>query len=137
MAKRFDFGGPDDPIFIGEDRTFRCQLVKRDSTGAEVVEGDVSANAYIFTLKQDPDDASAEFTKDSGVGNGITFAAGDTAGYPKELAGANTVAVIAVDDTDTDSLTEEPYYFDVKRTDDGSEAVIAYGTIKFTKGISA
>ena len=133
MAKQHDLGTKDAEVFIGEDVTLRVQLVKRDSTGAEVVEGDVSANAYTFTLKGSPKDSAAIFTKTTV--SGITFANGDTAAFPAELSGANTVAVVAIADTDLDGLVVAEYDWDLRRTDAGSEAVVAWGTLKLTKGI--
>ena len=58
MARRIDFGDvDDDPIAIGEDLTFRIQMVKKDSAGADVVAvaaGDAlasySTDAYAGTL---------------------------------------------------------------------------------------
>ena len=134
MAKQHDLGSKDAEVFIGEDVTLRVQLVKRDSTGTEVVEGDVSGNAYLFTLKGSPKDTGSIFTKATG-GSGITFANGDTAAFPAELSGTNTVAVIAIADTDLDGLIAAEYDWDVRRTDAGSEAVVAWGTLKLTKNI--
>jgi len=135
MAKRTDFGTPVAPMFLGVDLTLRVQLVKLDSAGAEVVDGDLTGRAYAFTLNDTPDATTPTLTKTTG--SGITLGAGDTAAYPAELAGANTVLVIAIDDTDTDALAAGTYYWDVKRTDAGAETVVAFGTITFTKGISA
>ncbi len=134
MAKQHDLGGKDAEVFIGEDITLRVQLVKLNSSNVEVVEGDISGNAYTFTLKGSPKDASAIFTKATG-GSGITFANGDTAAWPVELSGSNTVAVIAIADTDTDGFTVGEYDWDLRRTDAGSEAVVAWGTLKFSKPI--
>ena len=135
MAKRYDFGVGDEPVFIGMDLALRVQVVKRDSAGVEVIEGDLTGRAYAFTLNDSPDGIRVEFTKASG--SGITLANGDTAAYPAELTGANTVLVIAIADTDTDALEAKKYYFDVKRTDAGSETVVAFGSITFSRGISA
>ena len=134
MAKQHDLGGKDAEIFIGEDLTLRVQMVKRDSTGAEVVESAVSGNAYTFTLKGSPVNTAAIFTKTTG-GSGITFGNGDTAAFPPELSGANTVIIVAIADTDTDGLIEAEYDWDLRQTDAGSEAVVAWGTLPFTKGI--
>lgn len=136
MAKRADFGHADDsngPVFIGTDFVLRVQMVKKDSTGQEVVET-INGNNYSFTLKREPDGA-AVLTKATG-GSGITIGNGDTAGWPPELTGANTVIVIAIDDTDTDSLEADYYHYEVKRTDAGQEAIVAYGTITLSKPIS-
>lgn len=135
MAKIFTLGERGEELFVGDDLIIRIQLVKRDSTGKEVVEGDVSGNAYAFDFKKSPDDAAVLFTITT-VGGGITFDAGDTAGFPPELAGANTVAVVAIADTDTDALAEGIYHGALKRTDDGAEVVVAYGTITLTKGVA-
>ena len=136
MAKRHALGAKDAEVFIGEDITIRCQMVKLNSSNDEVIEGDVSGNAYTFTLKGRPADSAAIFTKTTSGGT-ITFDAGDTTAFPVELPGANTVIVVAILDTDLDPLTVGEYDWDLKRTDAGSEAVVAYGTLTMTKGISA
>lgn len=133
MAKEHVLG-VDNKVFIGEDIIIRCQMVKLDSDGkTEIVESDVSGNAYGFALKFRPSDGSALFTKATG-GSGITFDNGDTT--TGELSGANTVIVVAIPDTDLDPLTEGEYDWDIKRTDPGSEGVVAHGTLELTPGIS-
>ncbi len=134
MAKQHDLGDKDAEVFVGEDVTLRVQMVKRNSDGDEVVESDVSGNAYLFTLKGSPGDENAIFTKATG-GSGITFANGDTSAYPPEFSGTNTVIVVAIADTDLDALVVAEYDWDLRRTDAGSEAVVAWGTLKLTKGI--
>ena len=134
MARRIDFGDiDDDPIFIGEDLTFRFQMVKKNSAGADVVEGDVSSNAYLMTVKKSPADSAALI--DLLTGAEITFAAGISDPH-NELAGANTVLVIAMNDTETEKITEAGlYHFDVWRTDAGNESLVVFGTIHFVKAV--
>ena len=133
MARRLDVCDvDDDSIFIGEDLTFRIQMVTKNSAGADVVEGDISGNAYAMTVKQAPEDTAALI--DLATGAGITFANGDTA--LNELAGADTVMVIAMPDTETELITSEGlYHFDIWRTDGGSESLVAFGTIYFSASV--
>jgi len=132
MARKLDFGHIRQ-IFIGEDLTFRIQLVTKDSAGADVVEGDVSGNAYIMTIKKTPADAAALIDVDT-AGGEITFANGDTA--LNELSGTNTVLAIVLSDTETELITEDGvYHYDIWRTDAGSESLVAFGTITFSTGV--
>lgn len=135
MAKRYDFGPPAEPVFIGTNIILRVQVVKRNSAGVEIVEGDLTGRAYAFTLNDSPDNATPLLTKTTS--SGITLADGDTAAYPAELAGTKTVLAIAIADADIAALAAGAYYFDVKRTDTGAKTVVAFGTLTFTKGISA
>ena len=134
MARRIDFGDvDDDPIAIGEDLTFRIQMVKKNSAGADIVEGDVSGNAYLMTVKKSPADSAALI--DLATGSEITFDAGISDPH-NELAGANTVLVIAMNDTETELIPEEGlYHFDVWRTDSGDESLVVFGTIHFVKAV--
>lgn len=133
MARRIDYGDiDDDPIFIGEDLTFRFQMVKKDSAGADVIEGDVSSNAYAMTVKKSPADSAALI--DLATGAEITFANGDTS--INELSGTNTVLVIAMGDAETELIPEEGlYHFDVWRTDSGNESLVVFGTITFSDSV--
>ena len=133
MSRRSDLGVDGKKIFIGEDVTIRCQLVKFDkATNADVVEGDVSANAYRFEVKQFPGDSTALI--DVATGDTITFDDGDTT--LGEITGTNTVLAIALSDTETEKITAEgEYHYDIWRTDDGNEAVVAYGKIFFSDSV--
>lgn len=134
MARRVDFGDVnDDPMAPGEDLTFRIQMVKRNSSGVDVVEGDVSGNAYTLTLKKSPSDADALIQVSTGGGE-ITFDDGDVT--ENELAGSDTVLVIALVDDNTELITEEGlYHFDVWRTDAGNESMVALGTMYFKEPV--
>lgn len=134
MARRHDLGDTaEDRIFIGEDLTIRVQIVTKDATGKDVAAADVSSNAYVMEVKQSPGDATALIDVDT-AGGEITFAAGDVS--LGELAGANSVLVIVLSDTETELITAEGlYHFDVWRTDAGSEGVVAFGTIYFTDSV--
>src|SRR3972149_1518230 len=135
MAKRYSIGATGDvqgPIYLGETPPLRFQIVKKNPTGAEIVQGDVSANAFAFSIREHPGDTGAALVAKATGGTGITFANGDTAAFPPELAGTNTVVVVAIADTDIDALLPDvPYHFDLKRSDAGAEAVVAAGTITF------
>lgn len=134
MARRHDIGDTaEDRIFIGEDVTIRVQIVTKDATGKDVAAADVSSNAYLMEVKQSPGDSTALIDVDTSGGE-ITFGNGDVS--LGELAGANTVLVIALSDTETELITSEGLYsFDVWRTDAGSESVVAFGTIFFSDSV--
>ena len=134
MARRHDIGDTaEDRIFIGEDVTIRVQMVTKNASGKDVVEGDVSANAYLMEIKQSPSDSNALIDVDT-LGGEITFGNGDVS--LGELAGTNTVLLIALSDTETELITSEGLYsFDIWRTDSGSESVVAFGTIFFSDSV--
>lgn len=135
MARKHDLGKTDrDRIFIGEDIPLRCQLVVADAvSGADVVEGDLTANNYRFEIKQLTEDATALISLTTG--SGITLGNGDTS--KRELAGANTVLVIALIDTETEKIPNEGLYkYDIWRTDAGFEGVAAFGDIFFSDSVS-
>lgn len=131
MARRLDFGASNNPLFIGEDLIFRFQAVKKNSSGVDVIEGDVSGNTYYLALKKHTEDAVILIDLDGGS---ITFDDGDT--DEGELTGTNTVIVVAMPDAETELVTKEGLYaFDLWRTDAGAEAVVAFGTMYFSTSI--
>lgn len=135
MARKYDLGITDrDRVFIGEDVTVRCQLVIADATtGEDSVEGDISSNAYRMVIKKSREEATALITLATGAG--ITFGNGDTS--KGELAGNNTVLLIALADTETEKiLSEGLYVYDIWRTDAGFEGVAAFGNIFFMDSVS-
>ena len=51
--------------------------------------------------------------------------------------GANGIFEITLDDGDTDALETGGYVWDVKRTDGGQEAVVAYGALNLKPNVAA
>jgi hypothetical protein len=50
--------------------------------------------------------------------------------------GAGGVLQVTISDTDSDALTGRDYWYELRRTDAGSETVLAYGPITFLQGVS-
>jgi hypothetical protein len=114
-------------LFIGTDFTFQFAILN----GAETAAQDVSAWAISWMIKTDPNiaDASASITKTTSSGISVT---GTWASAP---ASNTQRAVVTVDDTDTTSLAAGLYYWELKRTDAGSETVLAYGSIDLKRSV--
>ncbi len=99
--------------FIGEDRTYEFTIYDGNSSGAAVV--NITGFAFQWVLL----DSTRTVLVTKTVGSGIMI-----------TDGSNGVLQVAIDDTDTDSLTAATtYYYELKRNDAGSEVVVAYGTV--------
>jgi hypothetical protein len=87
------------------------------------------ALSFLVKRKQTDADVAALVTKTTGAGIAIS---GVFNGTP---ASNTQVATVTIADTDTDSLNEGIYRWELKRTDAGSEARVAYGTISFNQTV--
>ncbi len=96
--------------FVGEDRIFRFTVV--DELGAAQ---DISTFALEWVLRLRPNSTNAVITKTTG-GGGIAI-----------TDGPNGVCEVTIDDTDTLSLAPEKYFHTLRRSDAGSEVVLAFG----------
>lgn len=114
-------------LWIGTDMS----LVFTIKNAAETAILDSSGWALSWMLKKKltDTDANAKITKTSG--SGITVS-----GTFNSDPDTNTqVATVAVADTDSDSLVAGAYEHELKRTDAGSETVLAYGTATLKRGV--
>lgn len=103
----------DDDFFLGEDKTLSFTVYQSDGSTAQNITG----WALSWMLKKDARDADADAKVTKTTGSGITITSG--------AAGTLTVTI---DDTDTASLAAGVYQHELKRTDDGFETVLTFGT---------
>jgi hypothetical protein len=114
-------------LFIGTDFSYSFAILSSDEVTAE----DVSTWAISWMLKTDSNvaDASASLTKTTSSGITIT-------GTFNTVPATNTQrVVVAIDDTDTTSLIAGGYVWELKRTDAGSETVLAYGNLTLIRSV--
>lgn len=114
MAHRSDLA-----FFRGED------VILRGSMGP-VPDGGITGWALTFTVRVAAADADPPSITKS-VGSGIAILATTIL----DQLGATVLYQfdITIDDSDTVGLTVRLYEWDVKRTDDGEETIIAFGTL--------
>lgn len=116
-----------DSIFIGTDfqRVFH---IKNDTELASI---DITGWALSWMVKRYTSDAdgSALLTKTTSAGIVI---AGAFNASPSVNAQRATVTVV---DTDSTSLNPGLYFWELKRTDDTFETVLAFGTIEVIQGV--
>jgi hypothetical protein len=103
---------PEGEVFIGEDKLLTWSVT--DDDGAAV---DISGWAMRWILSGAPAASATSplLTKTTG-GSGLV---GDAGGD----------ATVTLADTDTDDLRVGMYHYNLWRTDDGFETVLAYGTL--------
>ena len=103
-------------LFIGEDRTINIDVNEADGHTPQTMTG----FALTWELK-DSITGTVRVTKT--VGSGITIGNGD---------GTDDRAAIALADTDTEGLTAGTLFHHLRRTDAGSELVLAFGNVILT-----
>jgi hypothetical protein len=119
MAVRSDITD-DDLWFVGEDKQLSFELL--DSSGNPV---DASSMTLSWIVRRRAKDTGTPLiSKTSGAGISVN-------GTFDAVRALNTQRVlVAVADTDTDALPSDTYQHALKRTDDGSEAVLCYGDLR-------
>lgn len=115
-------------LFLGEDRLFEFHILDADvSTTAINITG--WALSFMIKKRRSDADASALVTKTTVSGIAI-------AGTFNATASSNTQrATVTLADTDSSSLNPGLAYYELKRTDDGFETVLAYGPITLKQGV--
>ncbi len=99
--------------FIGEDKTM--QFAVSDSNGDPQ---NMTGWALEWVIRRAPESSSTLITtKTTGAGD-ITLSNG---------LGTNDYALVTIADADTVGLAPATYHYTLRRTDDGSEQVLAYG----------
>jgi hypothetical protein len=88
--------------------------------------------ALAFTVRDRATDATADISKTTVLG--ITVVSADIS--LGETTGANSVASIVIADDDTVLLTAGIYECDLKRTDSGSEAILAKGRFNLLQEVT-
>ena len=127
MAAEVQFGGTDtDRVFIGTDLTkkFAVLDLDLDATGATAKE--ITGWAITFDVRKLDKSSTSIVSKTVGSGIAIT-------GVFNSVAATNTQRAVVTLDADTDLTTAKfssdggTFRYSLKRTDDGSETVLAYG----------
>lgn len=115
-------------LWIGEDHQFVFTVYNAAQTAIV----DITAWALSWMLKKRPSDAdSAKLLQKQTGGSGIAIA-GSYSAAPETNTQAATVSIA---DTDTDDLKPGVYYYELKRTDAGNEAPLAYGALNLRQGV--
>lgn len=105
--------------FAGEDKVLKFPVYQADGVTPE----DVTGWAFAWVLRKRDDDPDPPVLEKTTVGGGITI----TGTYNADPA-VNTQRVeVAIADTDTENLDAGRYRHSLKRTDEGSETILAFG----------
>jgi hypothetical protein len=116
-------------VWRGTDTTVRIQVFQRNDTTPQ----DMTGWALAFTVRIGAADADpASIVKTTAAG--ITIGSADTT--LGETAGTNSVAIVTLSDDDTTPLTPQLYACDLKRTDAGSEAILAAGPFQLLQEVT-
>lgn len=119
MALRDDITADDD-LYTGEDKSLVFTVYQSDGTTAQNITG--WTLSYMWKLKPSDADAAAVLTKTTSAGIALTTP-------------ASGICTVTIEDTDTDSLTPQTYYHELKRTNAGSETVLTTGTVLLQRAI--
>lgn len=117
-----------DEIWLGTDLT-RSFHIKDE---AETTSINITGFALSYMVKRDKDDADASAILTKTTAGGAIVIAGSFNATPASNAQRATLTLA---DTDTSSLYGGLYHWELKRTDDGSETVYAYGRMTFIRGV--
>lgn len=117
-----------DELFLGTDLT-RTFHIKNEAEDASINITGYALSWMVKRYKSDTD-AAAILTKTTAASN--IAIAGTFNATPASNAQRATLTLV---DTDTASLNPGLYHWELKRTDDGSETVLAYGKMTFIQGV--
>lgn len=116
-------------FFINTD-SYILLVVYNDSE-TEVI--DITTWAISFMVKSYPQDADGSAVITKTTSSGITIN-----GTFNVNPSTNTQqATVTIADTDTSSLAPGTYYWEMKRTDNGNETVLAYGKLELLASVHA
>lgn len=99
--------------FTGEDKALVFTIYESDETTPQ----DITGWTVSWRLKRRQSDADSAALLTKTVGGGISLTT--------PLSGVLTVSVA---DTDTDAILAGSYFHELKRTTDGSETVLSFGS---------
>lgn len=112
MAENVTIGASGNDLFLGEDKILRLHV--KDSDGVPV---DIAGWAVLFNVRES-DRASTDVLSKAAPISGTYNADPDV----------NTQrAIVTLTDTETAALSAKRYRYSFKRTDDGSETILAFG----------
>ena len=109
-----------DHYIIGEDKQVQFLVVA--STGAAQT---MTGWALEFIVRPDPDSTTSTISKTTA--SGIALSNGN---------GTNDRATVTITDDDTVNLRPGLYYYALRRTDSGSEQVLAFGTLELIQAVT-
>lgn len=109
-----------DPLYLGTDFAY-VFTVKNEAETAAI---DITGWALSFAIKKHVGqaDVDALLTKTTVSGIALTTP-------------ASGVCTVTIADTDTDGLAPGMKVWELKRTNDGYETVLAYGTVELRRGV--
>ena len=109
-----------DNYILGEDKQLQFLVV--DSAGSAQT---MTGWALEFIVRSDPDSASTAISKTTA--SGIAISNGN---------GTDDRATVTIADDDTVALRPGLYYYAIRRTDAGSEQVLAFGTVELVQAVT-
>lgn len=115
------------PLFLNTDKAYIFHIQNEDEDQAI----DISGWALSFMIKLSLTDADADALVTKTTASGISIA-GLYNVTPASNAQRATVTIL---DTDTHTLKSGNRSWELKRTDDGFETVLAYGVVPLTKAV--
>lgn len=115
------------PLFLNTDKAYVFH-VKNEAETAAI---DITGWALSFMIKRDKTNADASALVSKATSSGIVIAGT----YNADPAVNTQRATVTVLDTDTDDLSSGRCPWEFKRTDDGFEAVLGFGTVDLTKSV--
>lgn len=119
----------DDHWFLGEDKSLSFAIYQSDGlTPQNIVGWDLSWRLKTSKVNADAD---ALLTKTTAISGGITI----SGSYSADPVANTQRAVVAIADTDTDSITPGTKYHELKRTTAGSETVLTFGAAQLLRGV--
>jgi hypothetical protein len=116
-----------DHWFVGEDKSLVFTIFKADGVTPQDVSG-WTLSWRLKRLKSDADSA-ALLTKTTSSGIAISGA------YNVDPTLNTQVVTVTVADTDTDPIAPGTAYHELKRTNDASETVLAFGAVRLLRGV--
>jgi len=117
-------------LFLGTDFQYILAVLNEAETAALDITG-WSISWMVKRLKSDTD-ANAILTKVSTGGTPAIVIAGTFNATPSVNTQRATLALV---DTDTGTTAPGLYHYEFRRTDEGFETVLAYGPIRFVRGV--
>jgi hypothetical protein len=116
-----------DDLFLNTDKAYVFHILTEDETTAI----DISTWALSFMIKTDQGNADATALVTKTIGSGIVVA-----GLYNATPGSNAQrATVTIVDTDTDTKAPGWKRWELKRTDDGFETVLAFGRVPFRRAV--
>ena len=114
-------------LWIGTDHDFAFHI----KDAAEAASVDITGYALSFMIKTSISDADAAALLTKTTVAGIVIAGT----FNSDPAVNAQRATVSIADTDTDALSNGNRRYELKRTDAGSETILAYGALTLSRGV--